>query len=287
MQLKRRWHTALLNQKKLVAGLLALTCAFSAQAAERIVVAGGSLSELIFEMGAGDRVVGVDETTSWPPETTQLPHIGYWKQLSSEGILSLHPDSVITWQDAGPQIVLDQLRAQKIKVVTLPRVPATIEQMYANIRELATTLQVPEQGDALIDRINQRLERVQQSVATKKTPVKAMFILSAGGSAPQVAGKGSVADAILTLAGAQNVATHPQYKSYSAESLIAADPQVIVVTSQMVNGDLNRLRAIAGITHTAAWKNQRIIVVDQSLILGMGPRIADAVESLHQQFWPQ
>ncbi|EPS2039732.1 TPA: hemin ABC transporter substrate-binding protein [Citrobacter braakii] len=272
--------------KKLMIGLLSLACVFSAQSADRLVVAGGSLSELIYAMGVGNRVVGVDETTSYPPETAALPHIGYWKQLSSEGILSLHPDSFITWQDAGPQIVLDQLRAQKVNVVTLPRVPATVEQMYANIRELAQTLRIPEQGEALVNRLHQRLDRVQHSVAAKNAPVKAMFILSAGGSAPQVAGKGSVADAIMTLAGAQNVATHAQYKSYSAESLIAANPEVIVVTSQMVDGDLARLNAIAGITHTAAWKNQRIVAVDQALILGMGPRVADAVEALHQQFWP-
>ena len=272
--------------KKLMIGLLSLACVFSAQSADRLVVAGGSLSELIYAMGVGNRVVGVDETTSYPPETAALPHIGYWKQLSSEGILSLHPDSFITWQDAGPQIVLDQLRAQKVNVVTLPRVPATVEQMYANIRELATKLHIPEQGEALVNRLQQRLERVQHSMAAKNAPVKAMFILSAGGSAPQVAGKGSVADAIMTLAGAQNVATHAQYKSYSAESLIAANPEVIVVTSQMVDGGLDRLSAIAGITHTAAWKNQRIVAVDQALILGMGPRVADAVEALHQQFWP-
>lgn len=272
--------------KKLLIGLLSLACVFSAQSADRLVVVGGSLSELIYAMGIGNRVVGVDETTSYPPETAALPHIGYWKQLSSEGILSLHPDSFITWQDAGPQIVLDQLRAQKVNVVTLPRVPATVEQMYANIRELAQTLRIPEQGETLIDRIRQRLDRVQHNVAAKNAPVKAMFILSAGGSAPQVAGKGSVADAIMTLAGAQNVATHAQYKSYSAESLIAANPEVLVVTSQMVDGGLARLSAIAGINHTAAWKNQRIVAIDQALILGMGPRVADAVEALHQQFWP-
>ena len=115
-----------LPMKKLFTAVLALSWAYGATAAERIVVAGGSLTELIYAMGAGERVVGVDETTSYPPETTKLPHIGYWKQLSSEGILSLRPDSVITWQDAGPQIVLDQLRAQKVNVVTLPRVPATL-----------------------------------------------------------------------------------------------------------------------------------------------------------------
>ncbi|MCE9888293.1 ABC transporter substrate-binding protein [Kluyvera intermedia] len=272
--------------KKIAIGLLALACAFSAQAAERIVVAGGSLTELIYAIGAGNRVVGVDETTSYPPETQALPHIGYWKQLSSEGILSLRPDSFITWQDAGPQLVFDQLRAQKVNVVTLPRIPATVEQMYANIHTLAKNLGAAEQGNALVNHLRQRLENVARSSASKPAPVKALFILSAGGSAPQVAGKGSVADAIMALAGAQNVAQHSQYRSYSAEALIAANPEVIVVTSQMVEGDINRLSTVAGITRTAAWKNQRIVTLDQALILGMGPRVADAVETLHRQFWP-
>lgn len=272
--------------KKIAIGLLALACAFSAQAAERIVVAGGSLTELIYAMDAGNRVVGADETTSYPPQTEALPHIGYWKQLSSEGILSLRPDSFITWQDAGPQLVFDQLRAQKVNVVTLPRIPATVEQMYANIHTLAKNLDAVEQGNALVNNLSQRLENVARSSASKPAPVKALFILSAGGSAPQVAGKGSVADAIMTLAGAQNVAQHSQYRSYSAEALIAANPEVIVVTSQMVEGDINRLSTVAGITRTAAWKNQRIVTLDQALILGMGPRVADAVETLHRQFWP-
>ncbi|EJG2385906.1 heme/hemin ABC transporter substrate-binding protein [Kluyvera ascorbata] len=272
--------------KKLAIGLLALAAVFSVQAADRIVVAGGSLSELIYALGAGERVVGVDETTSYPPETAALPHIGYWKQLSSEGILSLRPTRFITWQDAGPQLVFDQLRSQHVAVLTLPRVPATVEQMYTNIRTLARELGDEERGTALINTLSQRLEKVAQSSASKPAPVSALFILSAGGSAPQVAGKGSVADAIMTLAGARNVAQHPQYRSYSAEALIAANPEVIIVTSQMVDGDLNRLSTIAGITRTNAWKNQRIVVLDQSLILGMGPRVADAVETLHRQFWP-
>lgn len=273
--------------KKNFIALLALACALSAQAAERLVIAGGSLTELVYAMGAGDRVVGVDETTTYPPETASLPHIGYWKQLSSEGILSLKPSRFITWQDAGPLVTLDQLKAQKIDVLTLPRVPATVEQMYANIHALAASLGTRKQGDALVASLRQRLEKVQQSSAAKGQTINALFILSAGSSSPQVAGKGSVADAILTLAGAYNLAQHAQYKSYSAEALIAANPEVIVVTRQMVDGDVQRLASIAGITRTAAWKNQRIVIIDRALILGMGPRVADAVETLHQQFWPQ
>ncbi|WP_312624676.1 ABC transporter substrate-binding protein [Scandinavium sp.] len=271
-----------LTMKKKLTALLLLCVAAASHAGDRIVVAGGSLTEIVFTLGVGERVVGVDETTSWPPETASLPHIGYWKQLSSEGILSLHPDTFITWQDAGPDVVLNQLRAQKIHVVTLPRVPATLDRMVANIQTLGSVLGAEDNSNALIADIRQRLERVKQA-NRDKTPVRAMFILSAGGSAPQVAGKGSVADAILTLAGAQNVATHTQYKSYSAEAILAANPDVIIVTNEMVQGDVNRLSTIAGMTRTAAWKKQRIITIDQALILGMGPRIADAVETLHQQ----
>ena len=158
--------------------------------------------------------------------------------------------------------------------------------MYANIHALAKTLNEDDKGNALVNNIRQRLANVAQSTASQPAPVTALFILSAGGSAPQVAGQGSVADAIMTLAGAKNVAQHPQYRSYSAEALIAANPQVIIVTSQMVEGDINRLSTIAGITRTAAWKNKRIITLDQALILGMGPRVADAVETLHRQLWP-
>lgn len=272
--------------KKHLFGFLALCCAFGAVAADRLVVAGGSLTELVYAIDAGDRVVGVDETTSFPPETANLPHIGYWKQLSSEGILSLRPNRVITWQDAGPALVLEQLRTQKVKVLTLPRVPATVEQMYANIQTLAAELGEQQKGDELVSTLRQRLEQVAVRNA-QLTPVNALFMLSAGGSAPQVAGKGSVADAILALAGAHNVAQHNQYKGYSAEALIAANPDVIVVTTQMVQGDISRLASVAGITHTTAWKNQRIVTIDQALILGMGPRVADAVEALHQQFWPR
>ena len=142
---------------KSLPGFLALCFALSAAATDRLVVAGGSLTELVYAIDAGDRVVGVDETTTFPLETANLPHIGYWKQLSSEGILSLRPDRFITWQDAGPALVLEQLRTHKVKVLTLPRIPATVEHMYANIHTLATELGEQQKVDELVNSLRQRL----------------------------------------------------------------------------------------------------------------------------------
>ncbi len=271
--------------KKILIALLTLTCSFAISASERIVVAGGSITELVYALGAGDRVVGVDETTSWPAETKNLPHIGYWKQLSAEGILSLNPSLFITWQDAAPQIIFEQLKPQKVEVITLARIPATVEQMYSNIHLLAQTLQLVEQGDQLVNQLSERLANIAQKNRVRGKSIDVLFILSAGSSAPQIAGQGSVADIILTLAGANNLAKHQQYKSYSAEAIIAANPEVIIVTSQMTENGLDRLSQVPGITRTSAWKNKRIVIIDQALILGMGSRVADAVELLNQKLW--
>ncbi|MBK5144539.1 ABC transporter substrate-binding protein [Budviciaceae bacterium BWR-B9] len=274
--------------KRLMTGILALFLCGQTVAEEKLVIAGGSLSELVYAIGAGNQVVGVDQTTFYPPETNQLPQIGYWKQLNVEGILSLRPTTFITWEDAGPKLVMEQLSKHQVKVLTLPRTPATIERMYQNIRTLSKALQHSEQGEALINGIQTRLDAVANSNAQQKQPVRVMFLLSVGGNSPQVAGAGSVAEAVLKLAGGSNVATHEQYKSYSGEAIIAANPDVIVVTSQSMSSEAQRkqLGNIAGINRTAAWKNQRIIEVDQSLILGMGPRVVEAVEQLHQQLYP-
>ncbi|MBK5073389.1 ABC transporter substrate-binding protein [Budviciaceae bacterium CWB-B4] len=274
--------------KRLITAIFALFLFGQVAAEEKLVIAGGSLSELVYAIGAGDRVVGVDQTTFYPPETKQLPQIGYWKQLNVEGILSLRPTTFISWEDAGPKLVMEQLSKHNVKVLTLPRTPATIERMYENTRTLSKELKHSEQGEALINGIQTRLDSVAKRNAQQKQPVRVMFLLSVGGNSPQIAGAGSVAEAVLKLAGGNNVATHEQYKSYSGEAIIAANPDAIVVTSQSMASEAQRkqLGNIAGISRTAAWKNQRIIEVDQSLILGMGPRVVEAVEQLHQQLYP-
>lgn len=259
---------------------------------ERWVIAGGSITELVYAIGAGNKVVGVDETTSYPEQTQALPHIGYWKQLSTEGILSLRPSTFVTWNDAEPKMVLRQLAQHNVKVISLPRTPATFELMLKNIRTLAISLDKQKEAEALIGSLQSRLAVINAKNSQIKQKVKVMFFLSPGGGIPQVAGKTSVADAILHLAGGENIATHENYRIYSAEAIIAANPELIVITTQSQKNQTGGLRAseglasVPGVSMTQAWKNQRIIEIDQSLILGMGPRIVDAVELLHQQFYP-
>lgn len=254
----------------------------------RIVIAGGSLAEIVYALGAGDQVVGVDQTVTYPPESQKLPQIGYWRQLSVEGILSLKPTLFMSWQDAGPEIVLKQLQnsAANIVVKLFVRVPSSEQQLIENIRQIAELLNRQTQGQQLITQIETRLNNIAEKVKKQPKRAKVLFLLGMSGVQSQVAGKKSMADGILQLAGAENVAEHQGYKVFSAEAFIAAAPEILVVTSESLNANgLDKLAAIPGIIHTPAWKNQRIIAIPQAIILGMGPRVADAVEMLYAGFY--
>lgn len=256
----------------------------------RIVVAGGSLAELVYALGAGDQVVGVDQTVTYPPETDKLPKIGYWRQLNTEGILSLKPTLFMTWQDAGPEIVFKQLEnsAAHVKVSLFKRVPGSTQQFIDNIHQVAEILGRQAQGEQLATQIETRLNSVAEQVEKQPKRARVLFLLSMGGSPAQVAGKNSSADSVLRLAGAENVAEHHGYKIFSPEAFIEAAPDIIVVTSESLeNNGLDKLAATPGVIYTPAWKNKRIVSVPQAIILGIGPRVADAVDLLYQGFYPQ
>ncbi|OCG38091.1 hypothetical protein A9G29_11165 [Gilliamella sp. Fer2-1] len=254
---------------------------------ERIVIAGGSLTEIVFALGAGDQVVGVDKTSSYPKSVKQLPQIGYWKLLNIEGILSLKPSLFITLSDAEPKNVISQVNQAKVDVLSLQRVPGTIDLLYLNITKIADKLNKQSEGQQLINRIKNHLIQIQDKIANQPNKAKVLFLMSMGGT-NSVAGKNTTADALITIAGGENLATHISYKTYTPESLIAMNPEVIVLNNHSIEqlGGMEKLNTIAGITQTAAFKNHRIITIDDSYLFGIGPRVDEAAKILYQQFYP-
>ena len=108
--------------KHLVIALAAALLPVSAAAqsypdAQRIVSIGGPVTELIYLLGEGDRVIARDTTSTFPEEVNDLPDVGYMRQLSAEGVLSVEPDLIVTRDTAGPAEAMDQLRAAAIPLV--------------------------------------------------------------------------------------------------------------------------------------------------------------------------
>ena len=255
---------------------------------QRIVIAGGSLTEIVFALGAGDDVVGVDKTSSYPEKVKQLPQIGYWKLLNIEGVLSLKPTLFITLNDVEPDNVIEKVSESKVDVLALQRVPGTIELLYENIGKIASKLNKQKEGELLINRIKTNLADIQTKIATHPQKTKVLSLMSMGGT-NSVAGKNTTIDALIAIAGGENLAKHNSFKSYTAESIIAINPEVIILNKYSIDqlGGLDKIATIPGITETAAFKNNRITIIDDSYLFGIGPRVDEAAKLLFQSFYPE
>jgi iron complex transport system substrate-binding protein len=278
----RTWLAAALT------AVLSFVCAAAAQA-ERVVSIGGDVTEIVYALGQGKRLVGVDETSLYPvAETKALPKVGYLRNLSAEGILSLKPELIIAASHAGPPAVLEQLKSAKIKVVMIPG-EESIAGVLAKVDAVAAALAVPAKAPELKASIQKRMDAIETALKPVDSKAKAMFLLAQGPGGAMAAGKGTAADSMIKLAHATNVAGgFDGYKPLTPESSIALAPEVIIVAEHAVGmlGGLDKLKARPEIAITPAAKNNRIVVMDALLLLGFGPRTPDAVANLARAVHP-
>lgn len=255
---------------------------------ERIVVAGDALTEIVFDLGAGEDIVGVDGSSRYPKQVTQLPQIGNVKLLNIEAVLSLTPSLVISFDDAEIANVLKQISQAKVEVLTLKRVPSTVELLYENINKIAVKLDRAKEGQKLIKRIQNDLSLIQNRTATSRQKTKVLCLMNMEGNI-FIAGKNTAIDALITIAGGENLATHNSVRTYTSESLIAMNPEVIILTNHSIEelGGFDKINTIPGITETDAYKNHGIVIIDDSYLFAIGPRVVEVVFKLFNGFYPE
>lgn len=250
----------------------------------RIVSVGGALTEIIYALNAADMLVGVDTTSQHPADAAKLPQVGYQRQLSAEGVLSLHPDLVVLTDEAGPPAVLEQIKAAGTQLVTLPAEHSP-EGVIKKIQGIAEAVGKPTEGEMLVNAFKQKLAEVQQSLPQDGKP-NIVFLLNVGNGSPMAAGGNTAANAMISLAGGNNAFanTHSGYKPVSSEAMIAANPDIILLTKDSLDavGGLDKALEIPGVKLTNAGKNKHIVTLDGLYLLGFGPRLPEAVSELAQ-----
>lgn len=249
---------------------------------ERVVGIGGSVTEIIYALGAGDRLVAVDSTSLYPEVATELPDVGYMRRLSAEPILALEPDHILAIADAGPKPVLDQLREAGVQVTIIDDDPSP-EGIAAKIRDVALALDLVDQGEVLAEEVAADFNALADHVASVTAPARVMFVLNTGRGAPMVGGTGTSADAIIRLAGAYNAVIDLEgYKPLSPEAAIQAAPDVILAMNRSVemSGGKESLLAQPDLAITPAGQNQALISMEGLLLLGFGPRTPEAARKL-------
>lgn len=287
-----RSRLCLLTAAVALLGLIAAPRPAAAQASRdtsRVVAIGGAVTETLFALGLGDRVVAVDTSSTYPPEAlASRPNVGYIRALSPEGVLSVGPSLIIAQDGAGPPDAVSVLKAASIPVVTIPeaRDPAAVS---ANIRRIAEVMGAAAKGEELagaVERDFAALAAMRERIAQ---PRSAAFVLSASGSAPVVGGAGTSADAMFRLAGLGNaMAKVSGYKPAVDEAILGADPYAIILMKDRNHALSDEaLRAMPAFAGTRAASEGRLLRVDGGTLLSFGPRTPQAARDLAALVYPE
>ncbi|MCI0911707.1 MULTISPECIES: hemin ABC transporter substrate-binding protein [Pseudomonas] len=276
----------------LCAALVASTQALAADLPQRWVSAGGALSEWVSALGGEPRLVGVDTTSQHPESLKALPSIGYQRQLSAEGILSLRPDVLVGTEEMGPPPVLAQIRKAGVRVELLSS-KADLAAVDANLKQLGVLLGAEQKAAQLAADYHQQLELLQMQVKQAQASHKApgvLLLVGHAGAKPLIAGQGTAGDWLLRQAGGRNLAEHQGYKNFSNEALAALDPDVVVFSDRALVGD-QALQALLkenpALTASRAVRDQRLVPLDPTLLVGgLGPRLPQALQDLAAAFYP-
>tara|TARA_B100000676_G_scaffold183532_2_gene180450 strand:+ start:846 stop:1748 length:903 start_codon:yes stop_codon:yes gene_type:complete len=263
----------------------------SAQSAskQRIVSLGGSVTETIFALGSGPKVVAVDISSLYPTAVHSLPQVGYFRTLSAEGVLSLNPDLILASEGSGPPTTIEQLRNSGVEFISIPDGFGP-DVALQKIRMISSILNLTEEGKKLENQVKEQLERVERLRKLVQTPPRVAFIWGNGNTGVRLAGSATGADLMLELAGAINAAASlTGYQPMSAEAVIVAEPEFYIIPESTVTGigGIDELMKLPGIGDTPAGLNSRIIVVDLLAFIGFGPRVGEALLNLMSHLHPE
>ena len=266
--------------------------------AKRVLSLGGSVTEIIYALGAEDRLVARDQTSSYPPAAQGLTDVGYVRALSPEGVLSVAPDLIVADIGAGPPEAVSVIKAAGIPYVEVPET-YTPEGIAAKIEVISGALGLEDKGAEMAAALKADLNKVaarNSKVATKK---KVLFILSLQGGRVMAGGQGTSADGIIRLAGAENALQGIEgYKPITDEAITEAAPDVVLMMQRgdegadaALNGGDNHggakeaALALPALKTTPAGQANAFVMMDGLLLLGFGPRTGQAALDLHDAIY--
>lgn len=250
----------------------------TASADTRLVSTDASATELILALGYSEQLVAVDVTSQLPAGHRPLPNIGYHRNLSAEGLLSLQPSLIVGSEHMGPPSVIAALQQANIPVVRLEAADSS-ERLRNNIARLGDALSAHHQADTLLATLDSKLQPLQAAPSHRRMA----FLLAMDPAKLRLAGQGTAGDAFIRLLGGRNVSDFTNYRNVSAESLMAMQADIILVAGQSPDNAVSTLLAAAPVlAHTPAGQHNGIVAVDGSTLVA-GLSMAAIDEALRLQ----
>jgi len=258
--------------KHLFVSILIFCSLFANNLNERVITIGGCVTETVFALEMGQNVVAVDISSSIPNKVTQLPQVGYIRGISTEGILSMNPDKILTTTEMGPPKVVQQLKDAGINLKIF-NAPKNYDDILSLIDDVATFLDVSKKGEQLKSEL---IELNNQINELKLDKPKIVFFMSPALGSYNAAGSGTRADYLINYIGGENIFTNDfkRYTKVSKEDIIKYNPDIILTGYVR---ELNKKEVVDIFKNSdefqsvAAIKNNQLYGVSVGEVLNFGP----------------
>jgi iron complex transport system substrate-binding protein len=253
----------------------------------RIVSTSPSITESLFALGLGDRVVGVSTYCRYPAEVAKLPRVGTFLKPQAEIISRLNPDLVFV--HTGPNSAASQLASLGIRTSIVDR--GGLSSIYATIRQIGSAAHVDDRAERLVADISGTLTRVKAAVAGRPARKILIIVGRRTGTLSDIiaVGPGSYLHELATVAGGTNILADSklEYPRISMETVIAMAPDVIVDVGEM--GETPASSAERRATTERLWSTQSLVkavrdgnvhaITDEAFVVP-GPRVLEVARTL-------
>ncbi len=255
----------------------------------RIVSIGGAVTEILYALGQEKRLVGVDTTSLFPSEALKSKaNVGYFRQLSPEGVVGLNPSVILAIEGAGPKETIAVLQSASVPLVSIPD-KFDGDGIIEKVRMVAKAIDVEQKGECLSRMVAGDLAALASLRSGIERPAKVLFVLSFVNGRPMVAGRGTAADGIIRMAGAVNaIDSFEGYKIVNDEAILQAAPDTVIGMKRAgLDHDAQTIFSNAAFRETPAAKRERFFAMDGLYMLGFGPRTARAARDLGRFLYPE
>jgi len=252
---------------------------------KRLIALAPNLTEILYALGLGGRVVGVTHHCNYPPEVALKPKVGSYINLNVERIISLAPDLVIGTVDGNERNVLDLLQQARIKVFFVN--PRNVRQAIETIWIVGSVCGLPEKARPISDRLSLRVNQIIESTRAAKKP---LVFLQINIQPIMTVNRNTVHHDLIRLAGGENMtAGEPvTYPRISMEEVIRRKPEVILVSSMEREGRFEKARQEwLQWTSIPAVQEGRVHLIDSDLIDRPSPRLVDGLEVMAGLLHPE
>ena len=251
---------------------------------QRIVSLSPSTTEILFAVGLGDKIVGIDEYSDYPEETKGITKIGSYLTPNLEIIVSLEPDLVFV-SDMTSKDDVENLKEKGLTVIVLA--PITIDEIIQDIRLVGVVCNNVLEVNNLTDNLDERINLVTSKTNNSNLDRPRVYIEY---FPYWTYGPGSFGNDLISMAGGTNIAasTATEYPEITTEFIVASNPEIIILTiGPMTSTSVEDIITRIGWDSIDAIKNDEIFTIDDNIISRPGPRMVNALERLAEIIHPE